>query len=107
MNHHLRITREEWQQVYLAGYPNQRPAWAHALILTALGPAEDDDSILHLSSYQAEQIVESFETPEPPFPELEHVPFPGLEHGTLTDKLYTLWDNVEHDIFLDRTHGCT
>ena len=101
--HYLRITRDEWQEVYTAGRPSpKRPAWANALIATALGAVEDGRTTnTCLSDYEAEQIVESFDTKIP------ERPFPGLEHGSLSGKLYTLWDHVQHDIDLDRTHGCT
>jgi len=105
MHHFLRITREEWQEIYrIARTKFGSPAWtwARALINTELGAVEDDGANLRLSGYEAEQIVESFASFE------DHgTHFPGLEHGSLSSKLYTLWDNVQHDIDLDRTHGCT
>lgn len=97
MHHDLRITSGEWQEIYSIRH---RPPWAHALISTTLTAVDDDNANTRLSGYEAEQIVESFDT-EPT------IPFPGLEHGTLSGKLYTLWDHVQHDIDLDRTHGCT
>ncbi len=101
MDHFLKITSEEWIEIYRisrVSFPSPAWTWARALINTKLTADDDPNPNTRLTPYQAEKIVESFDT------EIPTVPFPGLEHGTLSNKLYTLWEDVQHEIDLARSH---